>query len=50
MIKLASHGTIEEKILRLESKKRALADDIIKVNSKTIGNLTDREIMSLFDI
>ena len=50
VIKLASHGTIEEKILRLESKKRALADDIIKVNSKTIGNLTDREIMSLFDI
>lgn len=50
VIKLASHGTIEEKILKLESKKRALADDIIKVNSKTIGNLTDREIMSLFDI
>ncbi len=49
VIKLASHGTIEEKILKLEAKKRALADDIIKVNSKTLGNLTDEEIMSLFE-
>lgn len=50
VIKLASHGTIEEKILKLEAKKRSLAEDIIQVNSKTLGNLTDDEIMSLFEI
>ena len=50
VIKLASHGTIEEKILKLELKKRALADDIIQVNTKTLANLTDEEILSLFDI
>ena len=50
VIKLASHGTIEEKILKLESKKRAIADDIIQVNTKTLANLTDEEILSLFDI
>ncbi len=49
VIKLASHGTIEEKILRLENKKRAMADDIIQVNTKTLGNLTDEEILSLFE-
>lgn len=50
VIKLASHGTIEEKILKLEAKKRSLAEDIIQVNSKTLGNLTDDEIMSLFEM
>ena len=50
VIKLASHGTIEEKILKLETKKRSLAEDIIQVNNKTLGNLTDDEIMSLFEI
>lgn len=50
VIKLASRGTIEEKILKLESKKRLLADDIIQVNAKTLANLTDDEIMSLFEI
>lgn len=50
VIKLASKGTIEEKMLEFEAKKRMLADDIIRVNNKTLGNLTDEEIMSLFDI
>ncbi len=50
VIKLASRGTIEEKMLELETRKRSLADDIIRVNSKTLSNLTDDEIMSLFDI
>ena len=49
VIKLATQGTIEEKILRLESKKRDLAGDIIRSNSKTLKNLTDDEIMSLFE-
>lgn len=50
VIKLVSRGTIEEKILELEIKKRSLADDIIRINTKTLANLTDDEIMSLFDI
>ena len=50
VIKLVSKGTIEEKMLEFDAKKRMLADDIIRVNNKTLGNLTDEEIMSLFDI
>ncbi len=50
VIKLAAQGTIEEKILKLQNEKRRLADDIIKTNSKTLKNLTDDEILSLFDI
>lgn len=50
VIKLAARGTIEEKILSLQEKKRILADDIIRVNSETIANLTDDEIMSLFEL
>ncbi|MCD8391453.1 MAG: DEAD/DEAH box helicase [Firmicutes bacterium] len=49
VIRLASKGTIEEKILKLQDKKRALADDIITANNKTLKNLTDEEIMALFE-
>lgn len=49
VIKLASRGSIEEKILKLQEKKRVLADDIIRVNTDTLSNLTDEEIMSLFE-
>lgn len=48
VIKLATKGTIEEKILQLQDKKRTIADDIIKVNTDTLSGLTDDEIMSLF--
>lgn len=50
VIKLAAQGTIEEKILKLQNEKRRLSDDIIKTNSKTLKNLTDDEILSLFDL
>lgn len=50
VIKLASQGTIEEKILKLQNEKRRLADDIIKTNTKTLTNLTDDELLSLFDL
>lgn len=49
VIKLASRGTIEEKILQLQEKKRLLADDIIRVNTDTLASLSDDEIMSLFE-
>ncbi len=48
IIKLASRGTIEEKILKLQEKKRSLADDIIKTNTATLSSLSDDEIMALF--
>lgn len=50
VIKLAARGTIEEKILKLQERKRMLADDIIRVNSDTFSELTDEEIMSLFEM
>lgn len=50
VIKLASQGTIEEKILKLEKKKRELAEDIIRSNGNTLKSFTDEEIISLFDV
>lgn len=50
VIRLAARGTIEEKILRLQENKRMLADDIIRVNTDAFSDLTDDEIMSLFEL
>lgn len=49
VIRLAARGTIEEKILKLQENKRLLADDIIRVNSDTFSNMSDEEILSLFE-
>lgn len=49
VIKLASSGTIEEKILKLQESKRMLADDIIKMNTDSFSSLTNEEILSLFE-
>ena len=49
VIKLAAKGTIEEKILLMQEKKKMLAEDIIQVNTQTLSALTDEEIMSLFE-
>lgn len=48
IIKLASKGTIEEQILKLQEKKRNLADGVIRTNSSMISNLTKEEILELF--
>lgn len=48
VIKLASRGTIEEQILKLQESKQNLADSIIKKNELTISGLTKDEILSLF--
>ena len=48
VIKLASRGTIEEQILKLQESKQNLADSIIKKNDKTISGLSKDEILSLF--
>ena len=49
VIRLAASGTIEEQILKLQDKKRSLADGIIIKNSATLSNLTNDEILSLFE-
>ena len=49
VIRLASSGTIEEKILRLQESKRLLADDIIKMNEDSFASLSNEEILSLFE-
>lgn len=48
VIKLAAKGTIEEQILKLQEKKRHLADDMIRTNSSMLSNLSKEEILSLF--
>ena len=49
IIRLAARGTIEEKILKLQETKRLLAEDIVRTNSDTLSNLTNEEIMALFE-
>jgi len=48
VIRLASKGTIEEQILKLQEKKRDLADGIISTNSSMLSALTKEEILELF--
>jgi superfamily II DNA or RNA helicase len=49
VIKLASRGTIEEKIIHLQDKKRMLADGVIQANKAIISKLSNDEILALFD-
>lgn len=49
IIRLASRGTIEEKILKLQETKRLLANDIVQTNGDTLSNLNNEEIMALFE-
>lgn len=49
VIRLAARGTIEEKILKLQEAKRSLANDIVRVNNDAFGNLSNEEILSLFE-
>lgn len=48
IIKLATAGTIEEQILKLQEKKQDLADKIVTENSATFASLSKEEIMDLF--
>lgn len=49
VIKLAARNTIEEKIIKLQDKKRVLADGIIRANTAVLSNLTKEEILALFE-
>lgn len=48
VIKLATKGTIEEQILKLQAKKQVLAEDMIRTNNAMLSNLSKEEILELF--
>lgn len=48
VIKLATKGTIEEQILKLQDKKQGLAEDMIRENNAMLSNLSKEEILELF--
>lgn len=48
VIKLATKGTIEEQILKLQAKKQDLAEDMIRENNAMLSNLSKEEILELF--
>lgn len=48
IIKLAARNSIEEQIIKLQEKKRGLADGVIQANSAMISALTQEEILALF--
>ncbi len=49
-MKLVTRGSIEEKIIKLQDKKRELIDKIIKPGETLITALSEDEIKGLFDI
>lgn len=49
VIRLAAKGTIEEKILLLQEKKRSLADGVITANNVSPSQLTREDLIYLFE-
>ena len=50
VIKLISEGTIEDKIFKLQQKKRDLIDNLIKPGETFISKLSEDEIKAILDI
>jgi SNF2 family DNA or RNA helicase len=50
VIKLVSHGTIEEKINELQDKKRHLVEEIIDPGEKVSSTLTEEDIREILKI
>lgn len=50
VMKLVTRGSIEEKIIKLQDKKRELIDKIIKPGETLITSLDEAEIRGLFDL
>ena len=48
VFKLVAKGTIEEKILVMQERKRALIDSLIQPGENFIGKMTEAEIRALF--
>jgi superfamily II DNA or RNA helicase len=49
VMKLVARGTIEEKILALQEKKRELIDAVIQPGETLLSKMTQEEIRALFD-
>lgn len=47
--KLITKGTVEEKIVEMQNKKRQLMDSLFDPEAKSFGKLTARDIQSLFE-
>lgn len=50
VIKLITKGTIEEKIFKLQEKKKEMIDKVITEGETLITKLSEEEIMSLFEV
>lgn len=50
VIKLLTKGTIEEKIFKLQEKKRSLSDSVIQSKEIFINKLSQEELEELFDL
>lgn len=50
VMRLITAGTIEEKIYKLQEKKKSLIDSVIHPGETLISKLTTKELKSLFDI
>ncbi len=50
VIKLITKGTIEEKIYKLQNKKKELSDSVISTKEVFINSLSKEEIMELFSL
>ena len=50
VIKLITKGTIEEKIYKLQNKKKELSESIISTKEVFINSLSKEEIMELFSL
>ena len=48
VIKLITKGTIEEKIYKLQERKKDLADSVIKAGEVFLNKLTREEVEDLF--
>jgi len=47
--KLIASGTVEEKIVQMQERKRSLAEGIFDIKSKAAGKLTSKDISALFE-
>ena len=50
VIKLITKGTIEEKIMKLQNKKKKLIDNVLTSEGSLINTLSEEDIRNLFDI
>lgn len=50
VMKLVTHGTIEEKILNLKERKKQLVDAVIQTGETLLTKMTQQELAELFEI